>query len=258
MTHIITTQSYRRGTGKSTLVTNIATLLAMAGYRVGLADFNFQAPSDYIFFNLEEDDIKPTLNDYLWGECDDIIQTAHDLTPRLRLSTPLKGHLWLTTASPDPYEIIRIAQGGHYRKVFSEAFNQMSETLQLDYLIIDTQYGLNDDAIMALAQSDTLLVTLLADQQGYEGTAIILDVSASLEVPHTHLILNQVPESFAHQDIQKQFADNYPVETVTILPFFKEVTLVASSGIFVLHHPNHPLTAAFKYIANQISPSTNQ
>ena len=67
MTKIISTHSFRGGTGKSNVTANIAAILAQKGYRVGVFDTDIQSPGIHIIFHLTENDIRDTLNDYLGG-----------------------------------------------------------------------------------------------------------------------------------------------------------------------------------------------
>ena len=64
MTKIISTHSFRGGTGKSNVTANIAATLANMGYRVGVFDTDIQSPGIHIIFNLADGAIKYTLNDF--------------------------------------------------------------------------------------------------------------------------------------------------------------------------------------------------
>ena len=54
MSTIVTIHSFRRGVGKSSLIANLAVLLALQGRRVALIDTDFQAPSIHLFFGLSD------------------------------------------------------------------------------------------------------------------------------------------------------------------------------------------------------------
>ena len=69
MAKIVSIHSFRGGTGKSNVTANLATLIARAGYRVGIVDTDIQSPGIHVPFGLDES-IKYTLNDYLWGRFD--------------------------------------------------------------------------------------------------------------------------------------------------------------------------------------------
>ena len=78
MSKIISVHSFRGGTGKSNTTANVTALLAAQGLRVGVIDTDIQSPGIHVLFNLEEDDMQHSLNDYLWGKCN-IEDAAHDV-----------------------------------------------------------------------------------------------------------------------------------------------------------------------------------
>src|SRR5262245_6200989 len=78
---IISTHSFRGGTGKSNTTANLAGLMAKAGYRVGVIDTDIQSPGIHVLFRLDEKDFRHSLNDYLWGKCR-IEEAAFDVTTR--------------------------------------------------------------------------------------------------------------------------------------------------------------------------------
>src|ERR1041384_4806914 len=112
MSKIISLHSFRRGTGKSNIVANLAALVAQAGRRVGGIDTDLQAPSQHLLFGLAESQITHTLNDYLWGKCD-LHQTAYDVTPNLDSYGKIKGHAYLVPASVEAKEIANALRGGY-------------------------------------------------------------------------------------------------------------------------------------------------
>ena len=99
--------------------------MAAEGLRVGVVDTDILSPGIHVLFRLEEDDIKYSLNDFLWGKCD-MEQAAVDVTTRLSetvtgpLKDPIKGRLYLIPSSMKAGEIsdlIKTAFGFHIIKV---------------------------------------------------------------------------------------------------------------------------------------------
>src|SRR5688572_5294691 len=80
MARTISIHSFRGGTGKSNMTSNLSAAIACAGKRVGIVDTDIQSPGIHVLFDLGEDRIAHSLNDYLWGRCA-IEETAHDVTP---------------------------------------------------------------------------------------------------------------------------------------------------------------------------------
>ena len=69
MPGIFSVHSFRHGTGKSLIAANLAALLTRTGRRVGIIDIDLAAPSMHLFFDLDESQTTPTVNDYLLGVC---------------------------------------------------------------------------------------------------------------------------------------------------------------------------------------------
>ena len=62
MAQIVCVHSYRRGTGKTSLTVNLATLVALAGKKVAIIDVAFQAPSTLFFFDWGKTEIRCFFN----------------------------------------------------------------------------------------------------------------------------------------------------------------------------------------------------
>jgi len=53
---IISTHSFRGGTGKSNTTANLAVLVARAGWRVGIIDTDIQSPGVHVLFRVKENE----------------------------------------------------------------------------------------------------------------------------------------------------------------------------------------------------------
>ena len=69
MSKIVSIHSFRGGTGKSNSTANLAALVARHGNRVGIVDTDIQSPGIHVLFGFNEDMMKHSPNDYLWGNC---------------------------------------------------------------------------------------------------------------------------------------------------------------------------------------------
>jgi MinD-like ATPase involved in chromosome partitioning or flagellar assembly len=67
MSRVISVHSFRGGTGKSNAAANVATLLAAEGQRVGVVDTDIQSPGIHTLFGLNQEAMRYSLNQYLWG-----------------------------------------------------------------------------------------------------------------------------------------------------------------------------------------------
>lgn len=249
MSLIVSTHSFRGGTGKSNLTANITAVLAQQGYRVGVVDTDIQSPGIHVLFGLDEAAMGRSLNDYLWGRCE-IAEAAWDVTPGLGVA--LKGKIFLIPSSIKAGEIARVLRENYDVGLLNDGFQSLLEALQLDVLMIDTHPGLNEETLLSISISDVLAIILRPDQQDYQGTAVTVDVARKLEIPRMLLIVNKLPAVFEAGAVQEKVERIYRCPVAGILPHSDEMMALASAGIFVLRYPNHPLSERIRAIAAQI------
>ena len=252
MARIISIHSFRGGTGKSNSAANIAALLASQGLKVGVVDSDIQSPGIHILFGIRGEDVKYTLNDYLWGNCD-IEETAHDVTSNL--GADVKGQVLLIPSSMDTGNIARVLHEGYDVGVMSQGLRELNEKLGLDVLLIDTHPGLNEETLLSIALSDVLIIILRPDEQDYEGTAVTISVARRLQVPRMYLILNKVPQVYDVEQVKEQVGQTYETEIAAVIPHSDDMMTLASRGIFAMQFPNHPVTKLLKDVADQLTAS---
>ncbi len=249
MSKIVSVHSFRGGTGKSNTTANLASLLAMDGARVGVVDTDIQSPGIHILFNLDESEMGHSLNDYLWGKCA-IKDCAHDVTGRL--GAQVKGQILLVASSIRAGEIARILREGYDVGLLNDGFRDFVSEMSLDYLLIDTHPGLNEETLLSIAISDALVIIMRPDQQDYQGTAVTVDVARKLDVPKMLMVVNKVPQAFDLDDVRTRVEQTYKVTVAAVLPHSDEMMTLASSGIFSLKYPDHPVTQGYTAIVAQL------
>jgi len=240
MTKIIAFHSFRRGAGTTSLLASCAMLLATDGKRVGVIDTDFESPSDHILFGLPEDKLEKTINDYLWGniDCRDVV---YDVTP-----TDISGKIYLAPASPDMQHTMQISHQSYDADKLNKAFSEISRAFELDFLMVDTTPGVNEEPLVSLAGSNTLVLMLRLDKQDYQGTAVMVSLAQKLEIPHLKMVVSQVPPAFDMEDVQREVQEKYQLPVIAILPHTEEMLTLAGKGIFTREYPTHPLTMIIK------------
>jgi MinD-like ATPase involved in chromosome partitioning or flagellar assembly len=253
VTTVISIHSFRGGTGKSNTTSNLAAQLAAAGHRVAVVDTDIQSPGVHVLFGFS-DDLDNTLNDYLWGKLP-IAQAAHEVTSVVASSTTVQqgGALYLVPSSMKAADIARVLREGYDVGTLNDGFRDLAKDLQLDYLLIDTHPGLNEETLLSITISDILLLILRPDRQDFQGTAVTVDVARKLEVPELYLVVNKVPSGVDTDDLRNQMQSAYNAETAAILPLAEEVVQNASSGLFSLTSPDHPWSVQIREIATKVS-----
>lgn len=249
MSKIISIHSFRGGTGKSNTTANISALLAMDGARVGVVDTDIASPGIHVLFNLDESEMVHSLNDYLWGKCS-IEEAAHDVTANV--GGEIKGQIFLIPSSIKAGEIARILREGYDVGLLNDGFRDVVEKLKLDYLLIDTHPGLNEETLLSIAISNALVIILRPDSQDYQGTAVTVDVAKKLDVPKMLMLVNKVPSQFDLDDVRTRVEQTYNATVAAVLPHSDEMMTLASSGIFSIRFPDHPVTKGLRSLVDQL------
>lgn len=246
MSKIISVHSFRGGTGKSNTTANLAALLAAEGRRVGVVDTDIQSPGIHVLFGLAGAEISHSLNDYLWGKCT-IEQAAHDVTANL--GQGIKGRVFLIPSSIQADEIVNVLREGYDVSKLTQGFRSLIKELALDVLIIDTHPGLNEETLFSIAISHALAIIMRPDQQDYEGTGVTIEVARSLDVPSMMLVVNKTPPAFDPAEVRTRVEQTFECEVAAVLPHSDEMMNLASTGIFVVRYPDHPMTAMLREVA---------
>lgn len=253
-TQTIAVHSFRGGTGKSNLISNLAMSIAKQGKRVAIVDTDLQSPGIHVLFGLEHDTVDRTLNDYLWGNCK-LHEAAYDLSHiylNQSSNRASEGNIYLIPASSNTNDITRILREGYHQDILLDGFSEVSRDLQLDFLLIDTHPGLNEETLQALSVCSLLIITLCPDYQDYQGTSAIVELARMLSVTEMLLVVNKVLLKFEVEPYRQQLEATYGVSVAEILPFSKEMMCLSSSEIFSVRYPDHPLTKAIEVIAQHI------
>jgi MinD-like ATPase involved in chromosome partitioning or flagellar assembly len=249
MAKIVSVHSFRGGTGKSNTTANLVTAIACQGLRVAVVDTDIQSPGIHVLFGLEPENLNCTLNDYLWGNCP-IQEAAYDVS-----SDPVKqagGSVFLIPSSPGASDITRVLKEGYDVRLLKSGFQDLSKTLNLDYVFVDTHPGLNEETLLSIAVSNILVLILRPDRQDFQGTAVTLDLARKLKVPRILLLVNRVLPSTNLNALKQQIESTYAVSPAGIFPNSDEMMQLASSGLFCLRFPDHPLSQAIVSVAEQV------
>ncbi len=249
MPKIISIHSYRGGTGKSNLTANLAVCLAASGKRVAVVDTDIQSPGIHMLFGLEDTEGLKTLNDYLWERCP-IRETARDVTPA---SLSGGGRVWLVPSSLKAGEIAKVLREGYDVGLLNDGFQDLMDDLALDYLLIDTHPGLNEETLLSIAISDELVVLLRPDRQDFQGTAVTVEVARKLGVKGLVLVLNKVLPIVAKRGFAAEVERTYDAPVIGELPESPDLLELGSSDLFTLRFPDHPLSEAIRQVALRLA-----
>ena len=220
---VMSVHSYRGGTGKTLLSTNLAATYARKE-KVCLLDYDLRAPSLHSLFDIDMPDW--WINDYLNGDCE-IEEAITEVLP----------NLYVGLANPDA-EAIREMMG----KGRTWETQALSKTIQIrdsleqqgfEKIIFDTAPGLAYSSINAVVGSDVVALVMRMDALDILGTKeMVKGVYELLEKP-THFVINMVlPEQVeAHGSILQS---TFGSKTAAFLPCLCEVRALIAKGNTIL------------------------
>ncbi|MCW4029107.1 MAG: AAA family ATPase [Candidatus Bathyarchaeota archaeon] len=260
--------SYKGGSGKTTLITNIAALYAKSGLNVGLMDFDLYAPSLFSYFKKTPE---LYLNDLLSGDAQ-ISDVVVDLSSELNLG----GKFLVGFSSPRKEDInqIEIKFDTKWQlqalKRFLSAKRELFEEHNLDYLFLDTSPGIRYWAINILATADYLFLLLKDSDIDIEGTRkMINDIYDSLSRfgSKYYLILNKVPGAmqnggvYSVSDEKAWIAELERVvgaKVVGSIPCFCDIQFSRHEFLFSINQPKHPFSVRTTALAETIKSLSQQ
>lgn len=250
MSKIASIHSFRGGTGKSNLSSNIAAQAAAAGKRVAVIDTDIQSPGVHVLCGFDADIPGNTLNDYLYGQCK-IVDAAHDVTEQVGAAGN-GGTMYLVPSSMKSGDIAKVLRQGYDVEVLNDGFRDLVSGLDLDLLVIDTHPGLNEETLLSITISDVLLLLLRPDKQDFQGTAVTVDVARRLAVPELFLVVNKVPEGASLEQLQSDVSGAYGAEVLGALQLSTDIASNASGSLFSLTQPDHPWSRTVADIAARV------
>jgi len=220
---VMAVHSYRGGTGKTLLATNLSASYARKE-KVCLIDYDLSAPSLHSFFDIKAPDW--WINDYLNGDCD-IDECIVEVLP----------NLFVGPANPDAEAIRELMGKG--RAWESQALNktlQLREslsTLGFSKIVFDTTPGLSYSSINAVVGSDIVTLVMRMDSLDILGTKeMIKGVYQLLEKP-TYMVVNMVlPEQVeVYESVLKK---TFPNQKYAYLPCLCEIRGLIAKGTNIL------------------------
>jgi septum site-determining protein MinD len=250
MGKIVSIHSYRGGTGKSNISANLAYLAARAGKRVAVLDSDLQAPGVHLLFGFDTDRMPYTLSDFFFNRCG-LEEAAYNLKGLAELKN-IDGSIFLLPSRMTVDAIMQVVAEGYDVGKLDDQLNKLVDELKLDLLLIDTHPGFNEETLLTIAISDTLLIVLRPDKQDYHGTAVLVEVASRMAVPRVHMLANKVVGHVNRDDIVQKIKQGYGYDVIGILPFAEEMARLGSDGVFAARYPTHPLSKELQVIAQRI------
>ncbi len=232
----------------------MALSLADQGKNVCVMDMDLAGPGIHVMFGVQESDVKWTMTNVLLGDAD-IVEAVIPLTEKLGLTN---GKLHFIPASFKMEDMLRLLRRGLEVKIFSSGLQQLTEKLGLDYMLVDTHPGIEDDTVLVMGACNGLLLISRLDQQDLLGTAIVARLAASLGKT-TFLVFNMIPPHLAEdslREISAKLSRKFGFNVLTSLPFYEEILESLSNGIFIRNLPKHEYARRIWEAAKVVAKTT--
>ncbi|MDW0252253.1 MAG: AAA family ATPase [Nitrososphaeraceae archaeon] len=287
MTKCIALHSYKGGTGKSTISSNLSATLARKGLTAVLLDLDVYAPSLQDYFQWQP---HKSINDYLFENAT-VDEVIHDLSAVLKKfpskngeQSDSKGKLLVAFSSASKDEIYKldgaVRQEGSKIQLLRKFLMLREEIVSkynADFIIIDTSPGIRYWSINSLAIADTILLSLKLDGIDLKGTRLLAkEIYDSLTKLGTksYLLLNRAAgyclppnlsgeNNSSNQELYKTTVDNQTtvisklsadvgMDTILSIPCYCDIQFDSNEFLTALRYPDHPFAGKIESLIEQL------
>lgn len=253
---VLTVHSYKGGTGKSIISTNLATIFSREGKNVCLIDLDLRAPSlDKVF---GADGRKFWVNDLLDGKC-----KPSDILFDVSKVTKSEGRLFVALANPSMRAIREAVARDKKEEMMAlrrllMLNEHLLEKMAMDYIILDTNPGMSYASINSIAVADLVLVIATWDASDLAGAQGMVSELYSMLEKRAIVLINKMPEQLLidkamRKRLTDQFKKAFKLPVVDLLPCYCEVLRQERSTIMALERPKHPFSRSLVEVAKHIA-----
>lgn len=254
--------SYKGGTGKTTLISNLAATYAQRGLNICLLDFDLYAPSLISYFRKQP---KFYINNLLSGEVG-ISDILVDLSPEL----DLKGKLLVGFSSSKKEDIYEIEIQHEMKwqlnalRRFLAVKKELFLNFNIDYILLDTSPGIRYWSINAIAAADLLFLMMKTSDLDIEGTKkMIQDIYDSLTKfgSKKFLLFNKTSGASPIMDFQNdadgplrihEVETNLDTPVIGSIPCYCDVQFSRHEFLSTIRKPEHPFSQRVFELADKI------
>jgi len=247
MAQVVMTNSFRGGTGKSTIISNLASYLASLGMKTLIIDADIISPGVHAIFGLDKSHMEKTLTDFLNGTAD-IQDAVYDISESIGVP---ENTLLIVPASMEKGNIAELIKQKSNSEKLTKAIPKLKKEFNPDFIMIDTHPGLNDEFLIMSSVTDILLNIIRPDNQDYQGLTVSSDVAKKLKLK-TYIIVNKVHPKIKNKKLQKDIEKSFKIPVAGILPLSEDIILSQSQFLIVDKYPDNDFSTGIYSVAETV------
>jgi MinD-like ATPase involved in chromosome partitioning or flagellar assembly len=244
---VIAFHSFKGGSGKTVVASNVAFDLASRGNKVALLDFDFKAPSLYTVFHPKKI-FRYWLNDWYLGDCS-ILETLVDVSdnyglPEQRLEVGFADLRGESIKKSFQEQLTSEAQASFYGHIMGDVNNTLLRT-GVDYVLLDTSPGFTYASLAAILSCERLVLVTRTDDLDLNGTVeLIKSVYDSLLKKKVLLVVNHAPPQILlspseGEKLEGEIASRLNMKVTALIPCYCDLVASRGRGLIVHENPEH-------------------
>ncbi len=240
----ISFHSYKGGTGKTNIASNLACFLTKSGHRVGLVDTDVSGPGIHALFSLKTG---KTLVDYLLERA-----SLEDIVYRHG-----KGELYIIPSDATEEDLVSYAKDpAHAKEKLLSLLHEFEARYNLDHIIFDCSPGLNRSSLLIMGMTGFSIIVCTLDKQDIRGTYVISGVAQKMKAM-PHILFNKLPSDKyeASRETLEELSRKFGLMPVGVILYDEAIAGAWSRKIMVHDYPNSEYSRQIKELWGRISQS---
>ena len=253
MPKVIAIHSYKGGTGKSIIATNLTTIFSEKKDSCVL-DLDFRAPSLHITFHQQVGKAR-WINDYLDAKCEakEVVSDATGVASK-------GSRVYVGLANPSMTAIREmLTKDRRWEMMALNRLNNLVDYLlnqKTEYVVIDTSPGIHYSSINAAVVADKVLVVTTHDESDIDGTAKMIKEMYELIERPIEIVMNRVPAQIIAENGAKEYAqkieDRLGAKVVGVIPCSCDILATERKEILAKTKPQHEFVKHLENISQKI------
>jgi len=253
---IVAVASFTGGSGKSSITANVAAMLTLMGYRVGVADCDLFSPGIHTLFGLNPEDFAFSMSEAVLGLCS-IKDVALDITESQLGLTKNDGALIFFPARLTGGAIAKLQMNKNTNdSKLAELLTDALDELDLDILLADTHPGVSTETLLAMSVANLAVLVMKPDNRDISGIEVTMTMARGLGLKDENkivLAVNFVPKSFNMSQVVGEIEGYFNLPVVIAIADTPDVRLSKSTKLMVNTSPKSPYVTELRKLVKFIS-----